>query len=120
MKLKKSEMPDWQKKLDAYSGIRLRLWATGRERPPSNLSGFIMFDSNNDEHCKKLEVLGVELHSKIGNFINTANLPLHNLQAICECDFVKSIEFSKPLKMLHSPKLPEDRKGREKWFQDRQ
>lgn len=125
MKLEKVEVPDWWKKLDAHSRMQLRFWQREQERPPQILNGFVNFDADSSDYRQKIESLGVQLHS-VGGGINTATIPWHVLQEVCELDFVKSVSFAKPLHMVHSPlpipdmkKLPEDRKGREKWFQDR-
>lgn len=89
------------------------------------LNGFVNFDADNIDFRHKVEALGVLLYSMVGS-INTADIPWYYLQQVCELDFVRSVSFAKPLKMVHKPlaipenlKLPEDRKGREKWFQDR-
>lgn len=101
MKLKRSEIPDWQKKLDFLSRSQLRRWKNGSERPLQNLNCFVSFADNSEFH-KKMKSLGVVLTS-VGGGINTASIPWHNLQQVCECPFVKSVTFAKPLKIVYKP-----------------
>jgi len=95
--MKEIEIPDWQKKLDALSRRQLRSWQNGRERPPQMLNGFVNFDTAVVENRHKVEALGVLLYTMIGD-INTADIPWHHLQDVCELGFIKSVSFSKQLR----------------------